>query len=99
MRRAIVITLMLGWLTSRRRTLALLIEQSATLRHQGALLEQIAAENLALVQQLRDQLRTHRDLVVAVLLAADEGVDIRDDLRALVSDLSDSVAQMEEHLP
>jgi len=99
MRRAIVITLMLGWLTSRRRTLALLLQQSIVLRQQGMMLEQVAAENLSLVQQLRDAMRTHRDLVVAVLLAADEGVDIRDALRALASDLSDSVAQMEEHLP
>jgi hypothetical protein len=82
------------------RETKLLRDASATLDAQRKLLLEAGAtilqwQDLALTAQ-----RSARDLAIAFRISVEKPeVDLRDELDSLIQALSDSVAQLEEHLP
>lgn len=82
------------------RNAQLLRKAAATLEQQRDLLLEAGAtitqwQDLALESQ-----RSARDIAIAFRISMEKPeVDLRDDLDELIRSLSDSVAQLEEHLP
>ena len=54
---------------------------------------------LSLQRLILEAQRATRDVAVGARLAAAEGVDITEDLDLLIADLSDQIANLEEHIP
>ena len=74
-----------------------LLEYAQVVVAQQAMLD-MAARDIATYQTaLMTNVETTHDTLVAVRLAAEEGVDIRDDLDGMIRGLADGLSVMREH--
>lgn len=81
-----------------RAAVTLIASQQTLIREQQAALEQAHRDLHDLQGLILDSQRTCWDIAVGARLAQENGIDISEDLDALISDLADSIANMEEHI-